>query len=424
MNDKATKTRVLIVGGGPAGLTLACALANRSAISVTLAEHEPDPFTAPTTTDRSYTIDITGHGLKAIQYLDAVEAFNENLIRFRGVEIQRPIKHRIPWEGLGWTGSRGDILRALYGDLLAKHPDRIHFLWETIVRDIDPLAGTAKVGDTRQRFDLIVGCDGAGSPTRQALEALPDFTVERFTLPNYCMMIRLDQNTERLDPEYLQIKSGHPMVVAGAVNGRDKNDPQWFCMVGFNHEHVFGGGDGPESDKAVAEARAYFERHTDIMQYVSEDELRAFVKRKCHHIGKAVRCSTLNKGKIVLLGDAGAPFPPIGQGINAAMEAAVVLDEAIGETGGGETPEQLLQAADAFTVKWKPEADAATWIATRWTFSSLGASVRVFIAELFGVSVLNQAKHKPYSEVYRQAKKRFGPFGKYTEPKPDENPQW
>ncbi|HWL88344.1 MAG TPA: NAD(P)-binding protein, partial [Polyangiaceae bacterium] len=192
MNDKATKTRVLIVGGGPAGLTLAYALANRPAIDVTLAEGERDPFTAPTTTDRSYTIDITGHGLKAIQYLDAVEAFNENLIRFRGVEIQRPIKHRIPWEGLGWTGSRGDILRALYGDLLAKHPDRIHFRWETIVRDIDPLAGTAKVGDTPQSFDLIVGCDGAGSPTRQALEALPDFTVERFTLPNYCMMIRLD----------------------------------------------------------------------------------------------------------------------------------------------------------------------------------------------------------------------------------------
>jgi len=64
VNDKATKTRVLIVGGGPAGLTLAYALANRPAIDVTLAEHEPDPFTAPTTTDRSYTIDITGHGLK------------------------------------------------------------------------------------------------------------------------------------------------------------------------------------------------------------------------------------------------------------------------------------------------------------------------------------------------------------------------
>lgn len=423
MNDKATKTRVLIVGGGPAGLTLAYALANRPAIYVTLAEHEPDPFTASTTTDRSYTIDITGHGVKAIKYLDAVEAFNDKLIRFRGIEIQRPIKHRIPWEGPGWTGSRGDILRALYGDLLAKHPDRIHFLWETVVRDIDPLAGTAKVGDTRQSFDLIVGCDGAGSHTRRALEALADFTVERFTLPNYCMMIRLDQNTERLDPEYLRVVNGHPFVVAGAVNGKDKNDPQWFCMVGFNHEHVFGDGDGPESEKAVEEARAYFERYTDIMQYVSGDELRAFVKRKCHHIGKAVRCSTLNKGKIVLLGDAGAPFPPIGQGINAAMESAVVLDEAIGETGGGETPEQLRQAADAFTMKWKPEADAATWIGLRWTFSSLGASVKAVLAELFGVSVVGQAKYMPYSEVYHQAKKRLGPLGKYVELKPDKNLQ-
>jgi 2-polyprenyl-6-methoxyphenol hydroxylase-like FAD-dependent oxidoreductase len=274
-----------------------------------------------------------------------------------------------------------------------------------------------------QTFDLIVGCDGAGSHTRQALEALPDFAVERFTLPNYCTMIRLDQNTERLDPEHLQVKNGYPFIVAGAVNGKDKNDPQWFCMVGFNHEHVFGGDDGPESENAVEEARAYFERYTDIMQYVSEEELRAFVKRKCHHIGKAVRCSTLNKGKTVLLGDAGAPFPPIGQGLNAAMEAAVVLDEAIGEAGGGETPEQLRQAADAFTVKWKPETDAAIWIGTRWTFSNIGASLKVYLAEVFGVSVLSQAKHMPYSEVYNQARKRLGPLGRFVELKPDENPQ-
>src|SRR5258708_12874068 len=159
------------------------------------------------------------------------------------------------------------------------------------------------------------------------------------------------------------------------------------------------------------------------MQYVGEKELPAFVKRKCHHIGKAVRCSTPNKGKIVLLGDAGAPFPPIGQGINAAMESAVVLDEAIGETGGGETPEQLRQAADAFTVKWKPEADAATWIGLRWTFSSLGASVKAFLAELFGVSVVSQAKYMPYSEVYHQAKRRLGPLAKHLDLKPAKNLQ-
>ena len=32
----------------------------------------------------------------------------------------------------------------------------------------------------------------------------------------------------------------------------------------------------------------------------------------------------------MLLGDAAAPFPPVGQGVNAAMEAATVLDDCIG----------------------------------------------------------------------------------------------
>ena len=40
-----------------------------------------------------------------------------------------------------------------------------------------------------------------------------------------------------------------------------------------------------------------------------------------YHVGQSATCSQLHGGRAVLLGDAAAPFPPIGQGVNAAMES-------------------------------------------------------------------------------------------------------
>lgn len=421
----SSRPSVLIIGGGPSGLVLAHALARRNTLDVTVVERDPNPFECPTTTDRSYTIDITGHGLKAIRYIECVEALDEHLIRFRGVRALRPLRRDVPWEEKGWTGSRGDILRVLLSTLEARYPGRIAFRWETEVDRLDAVRGEVQIGDALESFDWVVGCDGAGSLTRGALEqGIPDFTTEKVSLPNYCTMIALDRDTGDLDPEFLYVMNAHPFTVAGAVNGRDKSDPQWFCMVGFNHEHRF----GSDCCKAAAgepvdAAKQYLERHTDMLPYVSEAELERFVERQCHHIGKAVKCSALHGGKTVMLGDAASAFPPIGQGVNAAMESAMVLDQAIEACGGGHRAEQLLEAAELYTTRWKPEVDAALWIATRWTFSNVRMSAKMMVAELLGRNVLSQAKHMEYSEVYRQAQKRLamlGPLSRLMEPTPQD----
>jgi 2-polyprenyl-6-methoxyphenol hydroxylase-like FAD-dependent oxidoreductase len=67
----------------------------------------------------------------------------------------------------------------------------------------------------------------------------------------------------------------------------------------------------------------------------------------------------------VLLGDAAAPFPPIGQGVNAAMESAVVLDGFIGEPDVDPR-----DAAARYSAVWKPESDAVTWISERVLFDN------------------------------------------------------
>lgn len=110
-----SRSRVAIIGAGPGGLVLATALARRGNSEVTVYDRAEDHKVAPRfNPDRSYTIDITGHGLNALRYIDAVERFDKDLIKFSGVRVLAPgLKADYPWKLPGWTGSRGDICRAL-----------------------------------------------------------------------------------------------------------------------------------------------------------------------------------------------------------------------------------------------------------------------------------------------------------------------
>jgi len=107
----------------------------------------------------------------------------------------------------------------------------------------------------------------------------------------------------------------------------------------------------------------------------------------------------------VLLGDAAAAFPPIGQGVNAAMESAMVLDVCIGEVG--QSPKELLDAAKLYNSRWKPEADAVSWMAVRSLFENRLHMLRATITTKLGLSIFGQAKSAdiPYSEVRRKAER-------------------
>ena len=125
MSDRGTPKsgdeRIAIVGGGPAGLVAAIALARRG-IPTTVLERDAHPDLAPRfNPDRSYTIDITGHGLRALRHIDATSYFDARLMPFRGLQYQDRVVE--DWAEAGWTGSRGDILRALMALITDRHQD-------------------------------------------------------------------------------------------------------------------------------------------------------------------------------------------------------------------------------------------------------------------------------------------------------------
>ncbi|HNF16818.1 MAG TPA: NAD(P)-binding protein, partial [Leptospiraceae bacterium] len=88
MDEKKIGLRIGIIGAGPSGLTLALALCRRENLHITLFEKGPDHRDAPSYNPlRSYTIDITGHGARAVKYLNLNERFSRDLIRFKGIRL-------------------------------------------------------------------------------------------------------------------------------------------------------------------------------------------------------------------------------------------------------------------------------------------------------------------------------------------------
>lgn len=285
-----------------------------------------------------------------------------------------------------------------------KHRGLVRFEFGCRVNAVDVRAGKLtfepRSGDgATERFDFVVGADGAGSVVRNALlEQIPGFAVESKSFPNYCTMIELDRVEERLDRNYIHGLSTRPFCVAGAIVGdHGSNTSRWFCAVGTKAKMEF---------SSAEDARRFLrERVPRILELASEEKVSAFAQRTCYHIGQKLTCSQLQGGKAVLIGDAAAPFPPIGQGVNAAMESSMALDLCIGQVG--RSPALLLGAAELYNVRWKPEVDAVSWISEKSLFENRFHMLRSMVAMRLGLSIFDQAKSAsvPYSEVRRKAER-------------------
>ena len=120
----------------------------------------------------------------------------------------------------------------------------------------------------------------------------------------------------------------------------------------------------------------------------------------------------MHGGRAVLVGDAAGPFP-IGQGFNAAMEAATVLDCCLGQyLEQCETaPSNLSDGGATYDAAWRPELDAVSWISEKTLFDNRLHTLRAKLTMRLGLNVIGQAKSSTtsYSQVRTDAK-RFGPL--------------
>jgi kynurenine 3-monooxygenase len=384
---------IAIIGGGPGGLTAAIALARRG-IRTTVFERDDHPDRIPRfNPDRSYPIDITGHGLNALRHIDAVDAFDARLTPFRGITYRG--REFDPWPEPGWIGSRGDITRALMSLAEDRHRDMIDFVFRSDIRTVDVHSGEV----AGRRFDLVVGADGAGSVVRTAmLDQVEGFTVETSAVPNYGLLLELDQPDDTLDKHFLNGLAFRPLALAAVILDESKPDGvRWLCVLGVNKPITF-----TSPEQASAWLRRYVPRTLDL---TSAGAIAEFSRRQYVDLGQRLTCSSLQAGRTVLLGDAAAAFPPVGQGGNAALESAMVLDQCIA-SGPLETAGARYEAA------WKPEADAIGWIGSQIRYQHTRTDARMVIARALGANIFSQAKSstRSYADVRRGANRRLAPL--------------
>jgi 2-polyprenyl-6-methoxyphenol hydroxylase-like FAD-dependent oxidoreductase len=162
--------RIAVVGAGPSGLASALCWHRRgSHVTVFEAGEDPRQLLGSTFNDRTYTIDLTDHGMSALRYLAV--CLDDKLLPFRGVRAMM----RVPGLGLtftvedpykgGFTGARVEFCAALLSELLVrdKAAGRITLKFGSSVELLDAEQGVLQLGAERLQFDLVVAADGAGS---------------------------------------------------------------------------------------------------------------------------------------------------------------------------------------------------------------------------------------------------------------------
>jgi len=143
------------------------------------------------------------------------------------------------------------------------------------------------------------------------------------------------------------------MVVAYAIIGKEGKDNSavWACQVQT---------DGPTVFLSVLDARIFLEKHCPkLLYYMSESALAKFSKATSFPTGKSQICTKFHSGRVVLVGDAAAAFPIIGQGGNAGMESSIVLDQCLAKYNN------VFDAIREYTNLWRPQAFAVKEIALK-----------------------------------------------------------
>ena len=204
MANETYETTCCVAGGGPAGMMLGYLLA-RAGVAVTVLEKHNDFFrdfrgdtVHPSTMELMYELGILEGFLKVPhQKLETVGGiygdFAFRVGDFRYVPTHCKFVALMPqWDFLNFLAGKAKQFPAF----------NLRMKYEAVdlVRDGGRIAGVAAQtpeGPVQIRADLVVGCDGRHSITRQAAH----FEVQEFGVPIDVLWFRISRTTN--DPEQL-----------------------------------------------------------------------------------------------------------------------------------------------------------------------------------------------------------------------------
>ena len=333
--------RVLVVGAGIAGLSLATALTNCS-IDCDLVER-----------DREWTtvgagVTLSPNGMRALRTLglaDAVEAAGQPIELVRTLTERGELRSEFPgevWEGVGRTVA---IHRAALQEVLRTGARDVSVRLGTTVTRLAPSddAVEASFSDgTSGRYDLVVGADGIRSTVREICfhDTPPQYVGQMY----WRTSVRADvvgtatmMFDERRFVALIPLGSGQTYVAAQLFGTAPfELAPADVVPVAREHFADFG--------SPMAEALAHFDGgtvHFGPAEEIERDQWRV--------------------GRVLLVGDAAhACSPTLAQGASMAFEDAVVLADLLDGVTHGTV--SLHRALDVFVARREPRA---RWVRER-----------------------------------------------------------
>jgi kynurenine 3-monooxygenase len=348
--------KFVLVGSGLAGGVLAANLGRRGHI-VELYERRADPRAGNFVGGRSINLALSTRGIHALQELGIADEVLRHAIPMPGrmIHDKSGAFHFSPYDrdprnhinSIGRAALNTTVIEAAL-----RYPNvSVHFNHRCTEVDLD--SATAQF-ESSQRVaasgDAIIGVDGAFSAVRQSMERqLPQFQYDESYLPHGYKELTIPPAPDgswRMEKNALHIWPRKSFMMIALPNP----DGSFTCTLFWEFK-------GPRSFETTTtddDVRRFFDEEFPDAVPLMPSLLEEYRENPTGSL-VTIRCAPwFYKDKVALVGDAAhAVVPFYGQGMNAAFEDCVVLDECLAEF-----PQSRERAFAEYFQRRKKNADA------------------------------------------------------------------
>src|SRR6266436_1945357 len=327
------KQRFTLIGSGLAGGLLGAYLGRRG-YEVDLYERRSDPREGNIVGGRSINLALSTRGIHALQQLGIADEVLQHAILMRGrmIHDKSGDLHFAPYDvdpnkyinSIGRAALNTTVIEAAQ-----RYPNvRVHFNHRCTDIDLTEAVACLEIetGQVTARGDAIIGVDGAFSAVRQSMQRqLKGFDYDESYLAYGYKELTIPpapNGSWRMEKEALHIWPRKSFMMIALPNP----DGSFTCTLFWEFE-------GPRSfatTKTDDDIRRFFEEEFPDAVPLMPNLLEDFKDNPTGSL-VTIRCAPwIYQDKVALVGDAAhAVVPFYGQGMNAAFEDCVVLDECL-----------------------------------------------------------------------------------------------